>query len=108
MTELYHSDSATVSGRRCETREDLVQRDQYGRPIDPACRDLNPGTMHVAMTGLLGLGAKLHQLAVERAGAAGVRRRLHLAPRGVELPGHVVRHRHDDGGERAGGSAARL
>ncbi|CAN94131.1 putative secreted protein [Sorangium cellulosum So ce56] len=57
MTELYHSDSATMSGRRCEAREDLVQRDQYGRPVDPACRDLNPGTMHIAMTGLLGLGA---------------------------------------------------
>ncbi|WP_437729025.1 hypothetical protein [Sorangium sp. So ce861] len=57
MTEVYHHDSATVSGRRCETREDLVLRDVYGRPVDPACRDLNPGTMHVAMTGLLGLGA---------------------------------------------------
>ncbi|WP_438011540.1 hypothetical protein WME89_24630 [Sorangium sp. So ce321] len=57
MTELYHHDSATFSGRRCETREDRVLRDVYGRPVDPACRDLNPGTMHVAMTGLLGLGA---------------------------------------------------
>ncbi|KYF65930.1 hypothetical protein [Sorangium cellulosum] len=57
MTELYHHDAATFSGRRCEAREDRVLRDHYGRPVDPACRDLNPGTMHVAMTGLLGLGA---------------------------------------------------
>ncbi|WP_437738160.1 hypothetical protein [Sorangium sp. So ce1335] len=57
MTELYQHDAATFSGRRCEAREDQVVRDLYGRPVDPACRDLNPGTMHVAMTGLLGLGA---------------------------------------------------
>ncbi|AUX23195.1 hypothetical protein SOCEGT47_037180 [Sorangium cellulosum] len=57
MTEVYHHDAVTSSGRRCEMRADQVLRDHYGRPIDPACRDLNPGTMHVAMTGLLGLGA---------------------------------------------------
>ncbi|WP_437786577.1 hypothetical protein [Sorangium sp. So ce1097] len=57
MSELYQHDAATFSGRRCEAREDQVLRDVYGRPVDPACRDLNPGTMHVAMTGLLGLGA---------------------------------------------------
>jgi hypothetical protein len=57
MSELYFNDSVTFSGRRCESRADRTSRDIYGRPVDPACRDLNPGTMHVAMTGLLGVGA---------------------------------------------------
>jgi hypothetical protein len=58
MSELYYVDSVTSSGRRCEMREDRFQRDIYGRPADAACRDSNPGTMHVAMTGMLGLGTK--------------------------------------------------
>ncbi|WP_437948045.1 hypothetical protein WME98_46255 [Sorangium sp. So ce296] len=58
MSEVYFSDAVTFSGRRCETRADRTARDIYGRPLDPACRDLNPATMHVAMTGLLGVGAK--------------------------------------------------
>ncbi|WP_437873002.1 hypothetical protein [Sorangium sp. So ce363] len=67
MSELYFSDSVTFSGRRCETRADRTMRDVYGRPIDPACRDLNPATMHVAMTGLLGVGAKpLHGDSTQR------------------------------------------
>ncbi|MGK4005005.1 hypothetical protein WMF31_20430 [Sorangium sp. So ce1036] len=57
MSEVYFSDSVTFSGRRCETRADRTPRDVYGRPIDPACRDINPATMHIAMTGLLGVGA---------------------------------------------------
>lgn len=57
MTEVYQHDAATTTGRRCEAREDLVLRDHHGRPVDPACRDVNPATMHVVMTGLLGLGA---------------------------------------------------
>ncbi|WP_437684052.1 hypothetical protein [Sorangium sp. So ce131] len=57
MSELYFGDSVTFSGRRCETRADRTMRDVYGRPVDPACRDLNPATMHIAMTGLLGTGA---------------------------------------------------
>ncbi|WP_437760155.1 hypothetical protein [Sorangium sp. So ce1389] len=67
MSELYFSDSVTFAGRRCETRADRTMRDVYGRPIDPACRDLNPATMHVAMTGLLGVGAKpLNDSSTER------------------------------------------
>lgn len=57
MSELYFNDTVTFTGRRCESRPDRTARDVYGRPIDPACRDLNPGTMHIAMTGLLGVGA---------------------------------------------------
>ena len=55
MSELYFSDKATFAGRRCNTDPDQMARDAHGRPTDPACRDLNPGTLHVALVGLLGL-----------------------------------------------------
>ncbi|HLU65651.1 MAG TPA: hypothetical protein VKZ63_05220, partial [Kofleriaceae bacterium] len=58
MTELYFTDQATFTGRRCDTRPDEIERDEYGRPTDSSCRDLNPGSLHVAMTGLLGRGAR--------------------------------------------------
>lgn len=57
MTELYFSDSSTMAGRRCNIEPDQIRRDRYGRPVNPECRDLNPGTLHVALTGLLGTGA---------------------------------------------------
>ncbi len=58
MTELYFSDQATFSGRRCNTRPDEIERDEFGRPTEVACRDLNPGSFHVAITGMLGHGAR--------------------------------------------------
>ena len=58
MTEVYFSDQATFSGRRCNTRPDEIERDEYGRPTEVACRDLNPGSFHVAITGMLGRGAR--------------------------------------------------
>ncbi len=58
MTELYFTDQATFTGRRCETRPDKIERDSFGRPTDPKCRDLNAGALHIAMVGLLGKGAK--------------------------------------------------
>ena len=58
MTELYFSDQATFSGRRCNTRPDEIERDEFGRPTDVACRDLNPGSFHIAITGMLGRGAR--------------------------------------------------
>lgn len=58
MTELYFSDQATFTGRRCNTRPDEIETDEFGRPEDDACRDLNPGSLHIALTGLLGRGAK--------------------------------------------------
>ena len=58
MTELYFSDQATFAGRRCNTAPDKMERDEYGRPVDPACRDLNPGSWHTAIVGLLNRGAK--------------------------------------------------
>lgn len=57
MSELYFHDTSTVAGRRCNTPRDKIERDAQGRPTDPACRDLNPGTLHLAVTGLLGRGA---------------------------------------------------
>jgi hypothetical protein len=58
MTELYFSDQATFTGRRCNTAPDEIERDADGRPTDPACRDLNPGSFHVAITGAFGRGAR--------------------------------------------------
>lgn len=58
MTELYFSDQATFTGRRCNTAPDDIERDEFGRPTDPACRDLNPGSFHVAITGAFGRGAR--------------------------------------------------
>jgi hypothetical protein len=58
MTELYFSDQATFSGSRCNTSPDEIERDEYGRPTDSRCRDLNAGSFHVAMTNLLGKGAR--------------------------------------------------
>ncbi len=57
MAELYFSDTATFSGRRCNQKPEDIEVDEFGRPLDPACQDLNAGTMHVALTGLLGRGA---------------------------------------------------
>lgn len=58
MTELYFSDEATFSGRRCNTSPDDIQRDADGRPTDVACRDLNPGSFHTAIVGMFGRGAR--------------------------------------------------
>jgi hypothetical protein len=58
MTELYFSDKATFSGRRCNTDPEKIERDEFGRPKDAACRDLNPGAFHIGVTGLLNRGAE--------------------------------------------------
>jgi hypothetical protein len=58
FTELYFSDRATFSGRRCNTRPDEIERDEFGRPTEVACRDLNPGSFHTAIVGMLGRGAR--------------------------------------------------
>lgn len=57
MTELYFSDQATFSGRRCNVTPDELERDEMGRPVDVECRDLNAGSFHAAITGLLARGA---------------------------------------------------
>jgi hypothetical protein len=57
MSELYYNDAATIAGRRCNVEPDRIARDAHGRPTNVACRDANPATVHVALTGLLGGGA---------------------------------------------------
>lgn len=57
LSEIYFHDTATIAGKRCNTPRDKIVRDDQGRPTDPACRDLNPATLHLAATGLLGQGA---------------------------------------------------
>lgn len=34
-------------GGRCDSQS--IQADQWGRPLDPACRDVNPGTFHLVL-----------------------------------------------------------
>ncbi|MBW1880177.1 MAG: hypothetical protein JRJ84_17595 [Deltaproteobacteria bacterium] len=58
MAEIYFNDQATFGGQRCEERPDEMERDEYGRPKDAKCRDLNPGAFHVTTVGLLNRGAK--------------------------------------------------
>ncbi len=57
FTELYFSDKATFAGRRCNTDPDKIERDEFGRPKQSECRDLNPGSFHIGVTGLLARGA---------------------------------------------------
>ncbi|WP_170319297.1 hypothetical protein [Polyangium spumosum] len=57
FSEIYFHDSSTMAGSRCNVPEDDITRDNVGRPTNPVCRDMNPGTLHVALTGLLGRGA---------------------------------------------------
>ncbi|MBW1880376.1 MAG: hypothetical protein JRJ84_18620, partial [Deltaproteobacteria bacterium] len=57
MGELYFNDTATFDGRRCNTSSDDMVFDEHGRPTDVACRDINAGTFHIAVVGLLNRGA---------------------------------------------------
>ena len=57
LWEVYFHDSSTMSGSRCDTDPTKIERDEFGRPVEPVCRDVNPATFHVALTGLLGQGA---------------------------------------------------
>lgn len=57
FTELYFSDKATFAGRRCNVDPDKIERDEFGRPKQSECRDLNPGSFHIGVTGLLARGA---------------------------------------------------
>jgi len=56
FTEVYFHDASTMAGNRCSLEENRTPRDGIGRALDPACRDLNPGTLHVALTSILGRG----------------------------------------------------
>jgi hypothetical protein len=54
MSELYFSDTSTVAGRRCDVDPEQIERDEFGRPLESTCLDVNPATYHAAITGLLG------------------------------------------------------
>ncbi len=41
--------------QRCNKNGDKVGMDNNGRPRDAECRDMNPGSMHVVVTNMLGL-----------------------------------------------------
>lgn len=49
---LYHAESGFV-GVRCDA--DSSANDGYGRPVNDACRDMNPGSLHVVLANMLGL-----------------------------------------------------
>jgi hypothetical protein len=57
FTEMYFSDQATFAGRRCNVDPEKIERDEYGRPKQIECRDLNAGSWHIGVTGLLSRGA---------------------------------------------------
>eukprot|EP00824_Muranothrix_gubernata_P018224 TRINITY_DN37162_c0_g1_i1.p1 TRINITY_DN37162_c0_g1~~TRINITY_DN37162_c0_g1_i1.p1 ORF type:complete len:1337 (-),score=302.64 TRINITY_DN37162_c0_g1_i1:54-3554(-) len=51
---LYDENESKVLGNRCHTTSKNLQRDAFGRIIDPACRDTNPGAFHVILANLIG------------------------------------------------------
>ena len=52
----YNRPPADMIGGRCNDKE--VKRDDNGRIEDVACRDTNPGTLHVVMGNYLGLNGR--------------------------------------------------
>lgn len=56
MTEVYYHEPTTGAGGRCNKDLAEIKRDKYGRPTQTECRDLNPGTFHIALSGFLGQG----------------------------------------------------
>ena len=55
LTEKWQG-SGYIVGDRCDRK--VVTYDQYGRIKETECRDLNPGTFHIALTNYLGLFGK--------------------------------------------------
>lgn len=56
MTKIYaeFDDSYRGVGERCNLESHEIKTDANGRVIQPECRDLNPGTLHLALTQMLG------------------------------------------------------
>lgn len=52
----YHRSAADMIGDRCNDKD--VERDEQGRVSDLACRDTNPGTLHLIATNYLGLNSR--------------------------------------------------
>jgi hypothetical protein len=55
LTEAWQGSGAII-GDRCDKK--TIVYDEYGRMTDEACRDVNPGTFHLAITNYLGLFGK--------------------------------------------------
>lgn len=57
MTHIYafSSDGGRFMGTRCDASEHDIKVDENDRIILPECRDLNPGSFHLALTQMLGL-----------------------------------------------------
>jgi hypothetical protein len=58
MSEVHFSMTAAQAGRACSANPLTMPRDAYGRSRDPRCRDLNPGTLHTALVGLMARGVR--------------------------------------------------
>jgi len=55
MTYVYNNVETDFLGGRCNTDDDDVDFDEYGRPTNRSCRDTNAGAMHVILTNWIGL-----------------------------------------------------
>lgn len=51
LVEAYQG-AGWIVGGRCRLQD--LPRDPFGRVIDPACRDLNPGSFHLALSHFIG------------------------------------------------------
>jgi hypothetical protein len=50
----YNRSSTKFLGRRCNLRNDEIERDENGRIKQTECRDTNPGSLHLIVTNLIG------------------------------------------------------
>lgn len=56
MTKIYsdYNNSYRGAGERCNLNKHDIEFDSNGRIVQPECRDLNPGTLHLALAKMLG------------------------------------------------------
>jgi subtilisin-like proprotein convertase family protein len=52
----YNRSSTRFLGKRCNLKNDEIERDEYGRIVDSQseCRDTNPGSLHLILANLVG------------------------------------------------------
>jgi subtilisin-like proprotein convertase family protein len=51
---MYNRSTTKFLGRRCNLREDEIERDENGRIKQEECRDTNAGSLHLVLTNLIG------------------------------------------------------
>jgi len=51
---MYDRSSTRFVGQRCNEKDGEIERDENGRITAAACRDTNPGSLHLLVTNLLG------------------------------------------------------